>query len=123
MTIDEAMELYPEAIQFDETGITPENSLLRRKCTEHFRKPATSLSLTMFLAEVFKTLANEFVAISDTPTTLMERWRKLYNVHAASHEKHVPDWESLCVGWCLANGLNYDEAYGFYSAAIELDLY
>lgn len=61
MTIEEALLLYPEANEFDATGITPTGSLLRQKCEEFFHKPSTALSLTMFLTEVYKVLATEYV--------------------------------------------------------------
>lgn len=28
------------------------------------------------------------------------------------------DWESLCVGWCMAQGLAVEEAVAFYSAMV-----
>ncbi len=33
-------------------------------------------------------------------------------------DKGGADWESLCVGWCIAKGTTVEEAYAFYAEMI-----
>ncbi len=35
-------------------------------------------------------------------------------------DKGGADWESLCVGWCLAKGATAKEAFAFYQEMIDL---
>ena len=51
---------------------------------------------------------------------LLEEWRNVcsQSEHIEALSDHGNDWESLCVGWCLAKGLTAEQAYVFYSQMI-----
>ena len=58
--------------------------------------------------------------------TLIEEWRKIHEqseaIDATSrHDGH--DWQSLCIGWCLAKGLSLEESDEFYSKMITMGLF
>ena len=60
------------------------------------------------------------------PLKLIEEWKRLYSQAEEIDErsdKGGADWESLCVGWCLAKGLSFDEAFEFYQAMIPLGFF
>jgi hypothetical protein len=57
---------------------------------------------------------------------LIEQWKSVYFLAQeidSMADKGGADWESLCVGWCLAKGLSVEEAYDFYQAMITLKLF
>lgn len=58
--------------------------------------------------------------------TLLEKWRLLYENDGTQidemADKDSADWESLCVGWCMANGLTVNQAYDFYRAMVPVFL-
>jgi hypothetical protein len=72
---------------------------------------------------------------------LMPRWRELYDRlktfiaadKALADEdsetgwgnwlENEADWECLCVGWCLGQGLSVDEAHDFYQRCIKEGVY
>ena len=72
-------------------------------------------------------MANKVVPRADWQMSwLVEEWRKVYNQHDEIDEmgdKGGADWESLCVGWCVAKGLTVEQAYDFYQDMIPLGLF
>ncbi len=54
---------------------------------------------------------------------IVARWRVLYARVDEIDPGYLLHWESLCIGWCLANGLTVDEAYAFYQEMIPLELF
>lgn len=58
---------------------------------------------------------------------LVEKWRDLFNVSGPDIDRLSDhggaDWESLCVGFCLANGLTVEHAFDFYQKMIPLGLF
>ena len=62
-------------------------------------------------------------------------WKKVFLVLAAECEKdsedesncywvyEESDFESICVGWCMAQGMTLDEARDFYQQMIPLELF
>ena len=57
---------------------------------------------------------------------LIEEWKLVYaqsqNIDKRSDHDGA-EWESLCVGWCLAKGLTVNQAFKFYSDMIPLNLF
>ena len=53
---------------------------------------------------------------------LLAKWVELFKrskeIDAAS-DKEGAHWESLCIGWCMAQGLSVDDAVNFYFARIQ----
>lgn len=57
---------------------------------------------------------------------LIAEWRLIYAQASLIEEysdKRAIDWESLCIGWCLAKGLSIKTAYAFYQKMIPLGLF
>ena len=54
---------------------------------------------------------------------LVEKWKPVYG-YLENHE-NSGDWQfqSLCIGWCVANGMAISEAEDFYNTLIPLGLY
>lgn len=61
-------------------------------------------------------------------------WKKVYDALAAESERDAEDshdywvmneahYESICVGWCMGQGMTLTEALDFYNQMIKLELY
>ena len=51
---------------------------------------------------------------------LNARWKEFYDETSDNDLLADADFESLCVGWCLAKGLTVEESYDFYQTQISL---
>lgn len=57
---------------------------------------------------------------------LVKEWTVIYaqaDMIDESADKGGADWESLCVGWCLAKGLSIETSYWFYQQMIPRGLF
>lgn len=54
---------------------------------------------------------------------LINAWKEVY-LHVEELDNRSAtgnaDWESLCVGWCIARGLTIEAAFEFYQETIML---
>jgi hypothetical protein len=61
-------------------------------------------------------------------------WKKVYDALVAECEKDAEDthdywveneahFESICVGWCMGQGMTLDEALDFYEQMIPLNIF
>lgn len=61
-------------------------------------------------------------ALTTTPGALLAKWVELFRqskkIDRAS-DKEGAHWESLCIGWCMAQGLSVDAAVEFYAARVK----
>jgi radical SAM protein with 4Fe4S-binding SPASM domain len=54
---------------------------------------------------------------------LIDDWSATYKKVNKHESCQNFDYESLCVGWCVAKGLTVDDALDFYQDMIPLKLY
>jgi hypothetical protein len=54
---------------------------------------------------------------------LINEWRETYKRFNEDSRLENADYESLCVGWCVAKGLTIKEAFSFYQKMIPLNLF
>lgn len=64
--------------------------------------------------------------LTDDFKDLLSEWKKVYvqgeDIDSRSDHDGA-DWESLCVGWCIAKGLSVEDSFKFYQKMIPLDLF
>lgn len=54
---------------------------------------------------------------------LLAQWREAYAKFIADDASAEWDFESLCIGWCVAKGLSTEQGYNFYQEMIPLELF
>lgn len=55
--------------------------------------------------------------------TLENAWIELYKTVLNQPDFENSDFESLCVGWCLAKGFTTDQAFDFYRQMIKREYF
>ncbi len=63
----------------------------------------------------------------ETRKRLTAEWQAFYTADIGEidnlSDKDGADWESLCVGWCMAKGTTAKDAYAFYQDMIDLGVF
>jgi hypothetical protein len=58
--------------------------------------------------------------MTDVKREVLDRkWAELYKSRLFNDDFQECDFESLCVGWCLALGLSTDDAFTFYRRQVD----